>query len=167
MKKWGWLWQYGGTILLALGLGALLSQVPLFHETTLGSPKLRASQGVQFVSFAGALMVFCQLGQRTANDLSRLCPRMTFLCPVIIPLTTLIVLIASHAVGGLVLNPFLGKFGKVLYNWIFVIGVVGAALWLVIAWYSKAAPLLQTREETPTPSSKIPGLPSQEFHSPS
>ena len=50
MKKWGWLVQYGITVALALGLGFLLSQVPLFHETMLGSAKLRASQCVQFLS---------------------------------------------------------------------------------------------------------------------
>lgn len=77
------------------------------------------------------------------------------------------VLIASHPVGGLVLNPFLGKTGKGVYNWLFVIGIVSAALWVVIAWYAKAAPLLQKLEESPRDSSAISPIPSQEFHSPS
>ena len=167
MKKWGWLVQYGGTIILALGFGALLSQVPLFYETTLGTPKLRASQGVQFLGFSGALIVFWQLGQRMANEFSTLCPNLRFLGPVMMPFTTLLVLIASHPVGGLVLNPFLGKTGKVVYNWLFVIGVVSAALWVVIAWYVKAAPLLQQTDESTKGSSAGSPLPSQEFHSPS
>ena len=148
MKKYGWLVQYGVTMMLALGFGALLSQVPLFHETSLGTSKLRASQCVQFLGFAGALLVFWQFGQRMASEPHSMAPRMRFLCPVMMPFTSLMVLIASHPVGGLVLHPFLGKNGKGVYDWMFVIGIVGAALWVVIAWYTKAAPLLQSWEES-------------------
>jgi hypothetical protein len=148
MKKYGWLVQYGVTMMLALGFGALLSQVPLFHETSLGTSKLRAAQGVQFLGFAGALLVLWQFGQRVARELPSLAPKMKFLCPVIMPFTSLMVLIASHPVGGLVLHPFLGKSAKGVYNWMFVIGIISAALWVVIAWYTKAAPLLQTWEES-------------------
>lgn len=146
MKKWGWLVQYGVTIVLALGLGFLLSQVPVFQETVLGSAKLRASQGVQFLSFGGALFVLWRFGQRLADELPTLCSKLGFLHPVIMPLTTLIVVTASHPVCGQVLNPFLGKTGKGAYNWLFVIGIVGAALWLVISWFRKSAPLLQAWE---------------------
>jgi hypothetical protein len=154
MKKWGWLVQYGVTIGLALGLGFLLSQVPVFHETILGSAKLRASQGVQFLSYGGALFVLWRFGQRLATELPALCPKMGFLHPVIMPLTTLIVVTASHPVCGQVLNPFLGKTGKGVYNWLFVIGIVSAALWLVLSWFKKAAPLLQAWEGETEPSLK-------------
>jgi len=154
MKKWGWLVQYGVTIALALGLGFLLSQVPLFHETILGSAKLRASQGVQFLSYSGALFVLWRFGQRLAAELPALCPKMGFLCPVIMPLTTLIVVTASHPVCGQVLIPFLGKTGKGVYNWLFVIGIVSAALWLVLSWFMKSAPLLQAWEAEAEPSFK-------------
>ena len=165
MKKYGWLVQYGVTMMLALGFGALLSQVPLFQETSLGTNTLRASQCVQFLGFAGALVVLWQFGQCLARNLPSLAPNLKFLSPMIIPFTSLIILIASHPVGGLILTPFLGKPGKGIYNWMFVIGIVGAALWVVLAWYAKAAPLLQTLEE---PSQESPGLAtlsSQDFHS--
>jgi len=154
MKKWGWLVQYGVTIVLALGLGFLLSQVPLFRETILGSAKLRASQCVQFLSYGGALFVLWRFGQRLAAELPALCPKMGFLCPVIMPLTTLIVVTASHPVCGQVLNPFLGKTGKGVYNWLFVIGIVSAALWLVLSWFMKSAPLLQAWAGETEPVSK-------------
>ena len=154
MKKWGWLVQYGVTIALALGLGFLLSQVPLFHETNLGSAKLRASQCVRFLSYGGALFVLWRFGQRLAAELPALCPKMGFLGPVIMPLTTLIVVTASHPVCGQVLNPFLGKTGKGVYNWLFVIGIVSAALWLVLSWFMKSAPRLQAWEEETESSSK-------------
>lgn len=103
MKKWGWLVQYGVTIALALGLGFLLSQVPLFHETILGSTKLRASKCVRFLSYGGALFVLWRFSQRLAVELPSLCPKMGFLRPVMMPLTTLIVVTASHPVCGHVL----------------------------------------------------------------
>lgn len=161
MKKHGWLVQYGVTMILALGFGALLSQVPLFNETSLGTSKLRAAQVVQFLGFAGALVVLWQFGQRMTEDLPFLSPRMKFFVPVIRPLTTLIVLIASHPVCGLVLTPFLGKTSQGVYNWMFVIGIVLAALWVVISWYVKAAPMFQQeegeyrRETDPAPSARM------------
>lgn len=146
MKKYGWLVQYGVTMILALCIGALLSQVPLFHQTSFGTTKLRADQGVQFLGYAGALLVLWQFGQRLTHDL-KLLPKMRFLVPVIRPFTTLLVLLGSHPICSLVLNPFLGKTGKGVYNWMFVIGIVSAALWVVISWYVKAAPLLQQEDE--------------------
>jgi hypothetical protein len=154
MKKWGWLVQYGVTIVLALGLGFLLYQVPVFHETMLGSAKLRASQCVRFLSYGGALFVLWRFGQRLATELPSLCPKMGFLRPVIMPLTTLMVVTAGHPVCGQVLDPFLGKTGKGVYNWLFVIGIVSAALWLVLSWFMKSAPLLQAWERDAEPSSK-------------
>lgn len=165
MKKWGWLVQYGVTIALALGLGILLSQVPVFQETNFVSGKLRASQGVQFLSFGGALFVLSRFGQRLAEELPALCSKLGFLHPVIMPLTTLIVVTASHPVCGQVLNPFLGKTGKGIYNWLFVIGIVGAALWLVISWFRKAAPLLQAGEEvTNRPSHESSAMSAHSTH---
>ena len=158
MKKRGWLVQYAVTIALAVGFGILLSQIPVFHEATLGSAKLRASQCVQFLGFGGALFVLWQFGQRLAGELPTLWPKMTFLCPVIIPLTTLIVITASHPVCGQFLGPFLGKTGKGMYNWLFVIGIVSAALWVVLSWYGKAAPLLQAEECATEESSHGPSV---------
>jgi hypothetical protein len=165
MKKWGWLVQYAVTIALALGFGALLSQIPVFHEATLGSAKLRASQCVQFLGFGGALIVLWRFGQRLAGELPTLWPKMNFLRPVIIPLTTLIVITASHPVCGQILGPFLGKTAKGVYNWLFVMGIVSAALWVVLSWYNKAAPLLQAEELKTEESSQGPSaLPMGSSH---
>jgi len=143
MKQRGWLVQYGVTMALALGLGFLLSQVPLFHETMLGSAKLRASEGVQFLGFGGALIVLWQFGQRLVVELPTLWPKMTFLRPMVMP------------VCGQVLGAFLGKTGKGMYDWLFVIGIVSAAIWLILSWFLKAAPMLQSWEESSEPTLKV------------
>jgi len=148
MKKWGWVMQNGVTMALMLGLGTLLSQVPLFHDTLLGSTKLRAAQGVQFLSFGGTLWILWRFGQRSTCELPSLWPKMRFLQPMILPMTTLIVITAGHPVCGQVLSPFLGKTGRNIYNWLFIIAIVAAALWVVVSWYTKAALMLQIEEGT-------------------
>lgn len=146
MKAWGWVVQYGVAIVLALLLGVILGHLPLFHETVLGSSKLRASHVVQFVSYGGALVVLWLLGSQAALHSPQ--ERNWFAClrHIITPLTTLIAVTAGHAVLLLVAEPFLGKTGKGIYNWIFVFGIVGAAFWLVVAWFLKAAPELKSLE---------------------
>jgi len=51
-------------------------------------------------------------------------------------------------VCGQVLGAFLGKTGKGMYDWLFVIGIVSAAIWLILSWFLKAAPMLQSCEES-------------------
>ena len=99
------------------------------------------------------MIVLWRFGHRLGVELPTLCPKVGFLYPVIMPLTALIVVTASHPVCGQILNPFLGKTGKGVYNWLFVIGIVSAALWLVLSWFRKAAPLLQAWEGEAEPSS--------------
>jgi LPXTG-motif cell wall-anchored protein len=41
-----------------------------------------------------------------------------------------------------VLGPFLGKTGKSTYNWLFIVGLAGSALWLTVTWLRHAEPLL-------------------------
>lgn len=155
MKAWGWVVQYGVAIVLALLLGVILGHLPLFHETVLGSTKFRASHVVQFVAYGGALIILWLLGSHAALQVPQERKWFTCLRHIITPLTTLIVVTAGHAVLLLVTEPFLGRTGKGIYNWIFVIGIVGAAFWLVLAWFLKAAPELkslegQRRGERPT-----------------
>ena len=60
----------------------------------------------------------------------------------ILPLTTLIVVTAAYGVLLLICGPFLQKTGKLIYNWIFVIGIASASIWLVVMWFLKSATLV-------------------------
>ncbi len=154
MKQWSWMVQHVVAIALALILGFLLGQIPLFSETPLGSPKLRAAHWLQFFSVGGALFLLWRIGQRLAIELPTLCPRMMFLGPMIVPVTTLMVLVASHPVCGQILRAFVGKTGKGIFNWLFILGMVSAALWVILAWFLKAAPMLQAWEKASEPALK-------------
>jgi hypothetical protein len=144
MKTWGWVGQYMVSILLALLLGAILGNLSLFQETALGDTKLSASRVVQFMGYGGALLLLWLLGQRAAMQLPEDGRGLSFLRHVITPLTTLIVVSAGYKVLLLLAGPFLDKTGKMIYNWVFVIGIVSAALWLTLAWFLKSAPLMES-----------------------
>ena len=61
MKKWGWLWQTESDF---VGFGAWSTVEPgaLVSRDDPRVAQIGASQGVEFISFAGALMVFWHWG---------------------------------------------------------------------------------------------------------
>src|SRR5206468_5739137 len=125
----------------ALLLGTILGSIPLFKETSLGNTKLTASGIVQFMGYGSGLLLLWLLGQRAATELPKEGKGLSFLRQVIIPLVTFIVVSAGYKVLWLLVGPFLGPTGKTIYNWIFVVGIVGAASWLAVVWFHHS-PLL-------------------------
>jgi len=162
VKTWGWVAQYGVAILLALLLGAILGSIPLFKETALGDTKLNASRLVQFLGYGGALLLLWLLGRRAAFQLPEDGKGLSFMRHILTPLATLTVVSAGYQVLLLLGGPFLDKTGKTIYNWIFVIGIIGAALWLILAWFLRSAPLMESletlgrEEQSADPQSSVP-----------
>lgn len=146
-KILGWLVQYGSGIILALLLGAILGSIPLFKETSLGNTKLTASRMVQFLGYGSALLLLLLLGRRVAVELPEEGKGAFFLRQVITPLVTLVVVSAGYNVLWLLGGPFLGSTGKTIYNWTFVVGIVGAALWLAVAWFRHSPLLFESLQE--------------------
>jgi hypothetical protein len=146
LKSWRWVAQYGVAILLALLLGAILGNLALFKHTALGGTKINASRLVQFLGFGGSLFLLWLLGRRAALQLPESGNALSFLHHVLTPLATLIVVSAGYQVFLLLGDPFLGRTGKTIYNWIFIIGIMSAALWLILVWFLRSAPLMESIE---------------------
>jgi|SRR5579884_2402026 peptidoglycan/LPS O-acetylase OafA/YrhL len=146
MKAKGWVVQYGVAIILALLLGVILGNIPLFTGTTLGTAKLKASDVAQFLGYGGALLMFWLFGRRAAIDFPEEWKGFAPFREMIMPAATLIVVTVGYGVLLLICGPFLGKTGKTVYNWLFVAGIVAAAIWLVVTWFLKSAPLLASPE---------------------
>ena len=144
--NWFWPLHYAVAILLALVLGTLLGSLSLFTETFLPGTRLRASDIVQFMGYAGALVLLWLVGQRAVVELRKL-KNLLFLCPVIMPAMTLIVLLVGYKVVLLVAAPFLDRNGQSFYNWIMMAGIVSASFWLILAWLRQSAPLLEAMEK--------------------
>lgn len=139
-----WAIHYGVAIVLAFLLGLILGQIPLFRETSVA--KLRASDLVQFIGYGGAVV----MAWAGAHDLARHSPAdVKWIGPfqsIIVPLATLLSVGIAYGVLLLVVEPFLGKVGRGIYNWIFIVMIMGNGVWLIINWMKKCAPLIATKE---------------------
>jgi hypothetical protein len=135
-----WVLEYGVALVLAFLLAAILGQVSLFRETSVG--KLRASDLVQFVGYSGSLMV----GWLGARELARNPPaEWKWMVPfqsLVVPLATLFMITIAYGVLLFALEPFLGKFGMTIYNWVFIVAIVVDSIWLILSWVWKCAPLV-------------------------
>lgn len=143
MKSWTWIGRYALVLLVALLLGGAIGELTLFKQTTLGTPKLSAAALVRFLGYSGALVIFWIFGQRTAMQFRRSEGGDAHPGFLILPLTTLIVLSVGYEILLAILRPFLGPSLKDVYNWIFVLGITAAAVWLVVALYQHSEGLIE------------------------
>lgn len=140
--KWTWMGRYVLVIVIALVLGGVISELALFQKTTLGSPRLNASMLVKCMGYGGALLLLWLLGQRAANQLRATDGKAAFLSFIVFPLTALIVVSGAHSVFLIILHPFLDRELRNIYNWIFVLGITTAALWLAVSMFHHSEPLV-------------------------
>jgi hypothetical protein len=133
-------------MLLALLLATLLGSIPLFRQTSLAGTGLKAAHLVQFVGYGGALLLCWLLGRRIAVKSPFTGAWMPCLRELAMPVTALIVSAGAYPVALLILKPFFNSTAKSLYNWIFVLGMTGVAIWLTAAWFLKAAPLVPSMQ---------------------
>ena len=144
MKARKWMMEYGVAIVLAVLFAAVLGQMPLFRGTSIG--KLHASDLVQFLGYTGALVIAWfgarQLAAEPPDDWKWLMPYRAL----ILPGTTLVMVIVAYSVLLHVFEPFLGKDGKAIYNWCFILGIVASNVWLILTWVQKCAPQVAATE---------------------
>ena len=136
--------EYGVALVLAFLLAMILGQVSLFRETSVG--KLRASDLVQFVGYSGSLVIGWLGARALANNLPTEWKWMVPFQGLVVPLATLLAIALAYGVVLFALDPFLGKSGKVIYNWIFIAAIVADSIWLIFSWVWKCAPLVAAME---------------------
>lgn len=137
MKARKWMMEYGVAIILAVLCAAILGHLSLFRETTVG--KLHASDFVQFIGYGGAMVLAWfgarQLAVEPPEDWKWLMPYRALVLPVM----TLAMVGLAYRVLLYAGEPFLGKPGKDIYNWMFVIAIIAACAWLIMTWVQKCA----------------------------
>ena len=147
MKARTWMMQYGVAMLLSCAFALILGHVPLFRETAVG--KLAASDLVQFLGYGCAIALAWigarQLAAEPTEDWTWLAPYRAL----ILPVTTLVTVILAYGVLLLVAGPFLNKTAKGIYNWIFIVGIVGGVAWLILTWIRTCAPLVAATAPRP------------------
>jgi hypothetical protein len=143
MRSWTWVGRYALVLLAAALLGAGIGELPVFKQTALGTPKLPAATLARFLGYGGALVIFALIGQRAAGQFRRSGNGTAHLAFLLLPLTALIVLSIGYDIVLAILHPFLGPAHKDLYNWLFVLGISAASVWLVAALYRHSEGLVE------------------------
>ncbi len=141
-----WMMQYGVAVLLAVIMGLILGHIPLFKEAAVG--KLRASNLVQFLAYGGAVAMIWLCGRRISHQWPGEWKRFAPVRALLLPVLTLFAVAAGYGVLSFLVDPFLGKPGKSVYNWVFVIGLVGASAWVIVTWVLSCAPLAGSAESS-------------------
>src|SRR5688572_8955936 len=140
-ERWVWVVRYAVVIVLALVLAAALGEMALFKSTRIGKTGLNAARLVQFFGYGGALFVFWLLSRRAATLLPGGDPRWDVARSILLPVATLIVVAAAHAVLLLVLGPLMSKAWLQAYNWVFIAAIILSAAWLLAALFTGSSSL--------------------------
>ena len=144
MKARKWMMEYGVAMILAVVSAVILGHLSLFREATIG--KLHASDLVQFIGYGGAIVLAWfgarQLATEPPEDWKWLVPYRAM----ILPMTTLLIVGLAYQVLLYACEPFLGKGGKDVYNWVFVVGLMACCVWLVMTWLQKCASQVASME---------------------
>jgi len=143
MNNWIWIGKFLIVIAAALVLGEVLGSLELFRSTTLGTPKVTAGSLVRFFAQAGALVLMLMLGQRLAQQIRALGGGMARLADPVLALVTLIVTASAYVVLIKFGAPFLGEGLRTMVDWVFILGILAAAVWLVWALFQNSEAVME------------------------
>lgn len=156
-RSWSWVGQYGMAMALALLLGFVLSRVPLFQQTLVGAVGLPASAVVRLLGENVALVILWLLAHRAAQELPADRAGRSFLRAILMPLTAVILVFLGHKTLALQAAPAFVSGGTILTHWLYVFGLLGATVWLTLAWVRNVG-ALTTFLEGGAPDRKRTGL---------
>lgn len=142
-RTFGWR-GYLATILLSLVFGAMLGSPTLSKHLGLGQVRPKASHAAQFVGYGSALLMACLLSRRVSHQALEDGEGMTFLHAILTPMIALIVILFGYRL--LLLLNIPGKTERGIFNSLYVIGMVGHAGWLSVAWVGNAEALIKLFE---------------------
>jgi hypothetical protein len=142
-RNWIWIGKYLFVIVVALVLGSAIGSLSLFRNATLGTPNLTAAALVQFIAYAGALGLLWLLGLRAASQMRSAGGGAASLATMVLSLVTLVVVASAYVVLLQFASPFLAKAVKTFIDWIFILGTLAAAVWLVWAVFTDSEALLE------------------------
>jgi eukaryotic-like serine/threonine-protein kinase len=151
-KPWTWIAPYTFVILAVLLAGPLLSSLAMVQSVSVPYAQLSGPHAIRLVAnlLALAILWICALvASRKIPDNDR---GSSFLRRLILPLTTLIVVLFANKAFRTVGLPLIDQIGPSQFAMGYAIGLIGSGLWLTAAWIMSRsslreafAPPLQTR----------------------
>lgn len=138
----GWWIRYPLVIVVILVLGAALGELAFFQKTSISALKLSASHLVRFLAYGSALVLLWLLARRSVQELHALGGWQLPASHFVLPLASVVIVPAAHPVLLLLLGGLLGPELRKIYDWLFILGTLAAAIWLVLALYQRLEDLL-------------------------
>lgn len=139
-----WWIRYLLVIVVTLILGAALGELAFFQKTSIAALKLTAANLVRFLGYGSALLLLWLLSQRAAQELDKQGGWRLQASRFVLPLATVVIVPATHPVLLLLLGGLLGAELRKIYDWLFILGTLAAAIWLVLSLYQHLEPLLES-----------------------
>jgi hypothetical protein len=136
MERWVWLIRYGIAAFFALILASILGHSTLFQRAPLGPSGLTAGHLVLFFGYTAALALLWVAAVRAARELRDDGGWQSVARRTVMPLAALIILAIAYPVPLLLLGPFLHGAAMALYQWLFVVAITAAAVWLAVTVYT-------------------------------
>jgi len=130
-ESWFWIGKYLVVIVAALVLGSVLAGIEPFRSTTIGAARIGTGTLVQFIAHSGALALLWSLGRRHSAQLQRAGGSSAAFARMVLALVTLIVTASFYAVLAHFTGPLITPEFKSALDWIFILGILAAALWLL------------------------------------
>ena len=142
-QDWNWIGRFVAVIVVALILAAAIGGMDLFTKTFVIQGKLSASHLVRFLGYSTALGALWMLGQRATIALQQHGGRWSFGQHLILPVVTLIVVASANSIALLVLKPMMNASMHNIYNWVFIVGILGCSAWVVMAVLGQSSSLTE------------------------
>ena len=141
---WSWVIRHGVTVGFLILLGSTADKIPVLTETMLVGTALNVSHLMEFLSYGTVLIVVGLVSRHIARLLDRDRSGLTIIRPLVAPMTTLLMVSALHKILLIMANPFFSKSDHLVYNWIFVLLILASTVWIILAWFFRSAPILES-----------------------
>lgn len=135
-ESWIWVARYAVVVFVALVLATVLGATDLFRNTRLIAEGLSASHLVRFLGYGTSLVVLWLAAWRAMTQFRDMGAAWHLAEVVVVPIATLLVVASGHGVLLLMLGALMGKAMRVAFDWIFILGIVASAGWLLFALFN-------------------------------
>ena len=133
-KSWTWIAPYTFAILAVLLAGPLLSSLALVQSVSIPYLQLSGPHAIRLVANLLALAILWVLAFAASQQIPDNGRGSSFLRNLVLPLTTLVVILFANKASRTVGLPLIEQMGSSRFAIGYAIGLVGSGLWLTTAW---------------------------------
>jgi serine/threonine-protein kinase len=133
-KSWTWIAPYTFAILAMLLAGPLLSSLALVQTVSVPYLQLSGPHTIRLVANLISLTTLWVFAFAASQKIPENGRGSSFLRNLVLPLTTLVVILFANKTFRTVGLPVIEQVGSSRFAWGYAIGLVGSGLWLTAAW---------------------------------